>query len=568
MDRNGNGMLDPDETEGRARGFIERIAQNVPGVDFNRPISIDKLAQSMDRMRQEGGWGRGGWGGGPGGPEGASPGAPGASSAPEPLVPGFGVDLQLAPVPGFGTEIALPPVKVKIEDVDRKTADDRIKRYDRNADGLLTKDEIEGGRWSDDPYQYDRNKDGKLTIEEMAMRYATRRAAEATQARTQNGQGASGPGNRSTTAASAQKFYVPSSASSSTGSGSQGARPGTNGNTGESANRIVDFVLQRYDRNGSGALEKDEWSGMRSDPSGGDKNGDGKIDRGELAAYLESRSFGRGGGSSDGGGGFGGGGFGGFPSPGGFGGGESGFGGRSGFGGEISGVRDRGERGDRGGGGGEPRSFGGGPGGPPAGNPPAGDPNANGNPFAGMSSYRPPTAAERLEQSGTAKDLPEWFLGLDRDHDTQVAMNEYSKSWSDDVIAEFFKFDANRDGMITVTECLEAVKAGSVRGGSASGGGESQPGPDASRSAAAPSDGSSGSANSGAPSTETPKGPSDPSSRYVAYAVGVIKKYDKNGDGMLDASEWSAMKTNPSMYDADKDGKLTPAEFAKSLVKK
>ncbi len=53
FDRNGNNMLDPDEMEGPARFFVDRMAQNNPRIDMNRPIPLDRLAGEMDRMRQE-----------------------------------------------------------------------------------------------------------------------------------------------------------------------------------------------------------------------------------------------------------------------------------------------------------------------------------------------------------------------------------------------------------------------------------------------------------------------------------------------------------------------------------
>lgn len=53
FDRNGNNTLDPDEMEGPARFFVDRMAQNNPRIDVNRPIPLDRLAEEMDRMRQE-----------------------------------------------------------------------------------------------------------------------------------------------------------------------------------------------------------------------------------------------------------------------------------------------------------------------------------------------------------------------------------------------------------------------------------------------------------------------------------------------------------------------------------
>jgi Ca2+-binding EF-hand superfamily protein len=191
FDRNGNGMLDPDETEGPARFFLERMAQNNPRIDLSKPIPIDRLAEEMDRMRQE----RGGGGGFPGGPT-----TPQAPKEPEPLVPGFGKVEPRGSVEGFGAVGAAPTVLV--EERDLREAEDRIKRYDKNNDGFLSKEELDAGRWSDNPMQYDRNRDGKLSQAELAVRYAERRLAQAGQ-QPQNATASRGSFQRSSGEASA-----------------------------------------------------------------------------------------------------------------------------------------------------------------------------------------------------------------------------------------------------------------------------------------------------------------------------------------------------------------------------
>jgi Ca2+-binding EF-hand superfamily protein len=57
--------------------------------------------------------------------------------------------------------------------------------------------------------------------------------------------------------------------------------------------RIMDYsraMLQRYDRNRDGRLEKNEWSAMRSDASAADSNSDGHITVEELAQWMTQRS--------------------------------------------------------------------------------------------------------------------------------------------------------------------------------------------------------------------------------------------------------------------------------------
>jgi hypothetical protein len=57
--------------------------------------------------------------------------------------------------------------------------------------------------------------------------------------------------------------------------------------------------------------------------------------------------------------------------------------------------------------------------------------------------------------------------------------------------------------------------------------------------------------------------------RYLKYAVAKIRDYDLNKDGVLTNEEWSK---SPGFIkdemDADKDGKLTPTEYARALIRR
>ena len=64
----------------------------------------------------------------------------GRSLAQEPPVPGFGEEDERPPVPGFGTTGEL--FSVRITDQDRRTVDERFRRYDRNQDGFLSREEM------------------------------------------------------------------------------------------------------------------------------------------------------------------------------------------------------------------------------------------------------------------------------------------------------------------------------------------------------------------------------------------------------------------------------------------
>lgn len=163
FDRNGNNMIDPDEVQGPAQFFLQRLAQNNPEIDLKKPVPIDKLVGEMDRMRG----GRGGE---------SDDGEEAASNEPKLLVPDFSLKSEPEPIPGFGVGSSL--FNVKVEERDLKEAEDRMKRYDANKDGQLSADELKSGRWSDDPLQYDRNRNGSLDKSELAMRYANRRVNE------------------------------------------------------------------------------------------------------------------------------------------------------------------------------------------------------------------------------------------------------------------------------------------------------------------------------------------------------------------------------------------------------
>lgn len=174
FDRNGNNMIDPEEAQGPAQFFLQRLAQNNPSIDLTKPVPIDKLVGEMDRMR-------GGSSSSSGGDAESQ-----ASKLPELLVPDFSLKTVIEPLPGFGAGSTL--FNIKVEERDTKEAEDRIRRYDSNKDGLLDAEELKRGRWSDDPMQYDRNRDGKLSKSELAVRYAQRRVTEQAAQQSQQGQ--------------------------------------------------------------------------------------------------------------------------------------------------------------------------------------------------------------------------------------------------------------------------------------------------------------------------------------------------------------------------------------------
>lgn len=184
LDANGNGQIDPEESEGRAGYFLKRIAENDPDIDLSKPVPLERVEKAMAAARERWEVQRGGDERGRDGDRGRNRDDDGGrdrgrsigSAKIEPLVPGFGVESTLAPVPGFGLLSAATAV-IKITDDDRRDAERRFRYYDRNKDGVLDADEMRRAR-SGDYEEYDRNHDGQLTIDELAERYAKRRVAE------------------------------------------------------------------------------------------------------------------------------------------------------------------------------------------------------------------------------------------------------------------------------------------------------------------------------------------------------------------------------------------------------
>lgn len=445
FDRNNNGMLDPNEVEGRFGDFLKRMAENNPRIDFSRPVPIDRLTQEFQRMREErmrsggggpgggfagrggpgGGFaGRGGPGGGfagRGGPGGGSAGRGGPGGGPpggrtdrgrsssdrsnstyasrtievEPLVPGFGVDTEMTPPPGFGAEADL--FTIEITDQDRREAERAFGYYDRNHDRKIDSEEMKRSRYGSDLPLFDRNRDGFITLNEMEYRYAQRRV---------NNEGGS------STAAK---------------------------DSGKSSNKED--------------VPEAGWRKKRDD--------------------------------------------------------------------------------DR-------------------------------------KSYRQQTPI-----AGTQEGLPDWFPRDDADGDGQVAMAEFSVSWSDSVIDDFNQFDLNQDGIITPQECLKAGANGAVRGGSI--GASSSASSDSSSADSGTSSGESGSSSSspsaGASTASTRPSPAPTTSvkidpRYLKYYQSLVAKYDKNGDKVLVHDEWVSMSKDPAAADVDGNGRITVEEYATWSMKR
>lgn len=491
LDTNNNGMLDPDEIQGRTRTMLERIAGD-GGLDLSGPVPLKAVERAFEAMRNRrtgdrndnrGGRGREGGRDNDNRNRDRGPGSSRSEPEGQPLVPRFGeVDL-FEPVPGFGS--LGERFAVTITEEDRQEAQRALSRYDRNKDGILDEEEIRRGRWRPDPLLTDRNGDGKLTFNELALRYAVRRA--------ESEEGSDDSGNRSR------------------GSSQQGSS--SSDDNSDRRERFVAMMFGRYDGNNDNVIEGGEMRRLGGRGDQYDLNDDGKITRKEFAEAMSGR-FNRGTDDDN----------------------------RSRFfqrrGGDRNGRDDN-----------------------------SNDSSDNGNRRSGRSPYRIRTPSEQLAE---LEELPEWFARHDVDTNGQVEMAEYATAWNEEVVADFSQFDLNGDGIITPNECLAAVDRGAVQGAPRS----TDSSGDSFGSRNSISSTASGRSNENAspepaeaePAAAASAGNQEVSSTYVKYAVGVIKKYDKNQDGVLTPDEWKSMGKDYSSADTDGDERITPIELARAFA--
>jgi len=71
----------------------------------------------------------------------------------------------------------------------------------------------------------------------------------------------------------------------------------------------------------------------------------------------------------------------------------------------------------------------------------------------------------------------------------------------------------------------------------------------------------------GAASRVSVRRPISPPVKVLRYAQRALEKYDTNGDGELQESEWEGMKGNPRIIDRDRDKVITAKELAEYIAR-
>ena len=172
------------------------------------------------------------------------------------------------------------------------------------------------------------------------------------------------------------------------------------------------------------------------------------------------------------------------------------------------------------------------------------------DPFNGRRSYR--VDRQRKNPEG----LPGYFTDRDTNGDGQISMSEFSSDWSDEVVAQFFSSDFNRDGVITADEALRAVEGETA---------PPTPKPMPSGDYAASSKDKRVERKSA--SKDSRSSNKKINSKNLRYAERIVKRNDKNSDGVLTPSEWKEMLMSPAKSDFNRDGKVTVDEYAMWLEK-
>jgi subtilisin-like proprotein convertase family protein len=249
LDTDRDGEIDPDEITPRARPYLERIAK-ARRMSLDRPNDIAKWQEAARIYYAF----QNGVAGNEIEPEDDSTVLPFGPGRDEPMIPEFG----------------LAEVRYQYTRADVQEAERTMWRNDRNRDGFIDRDEARRGEWTHrNPFEMDLDDDGRLSRMELTQRYARRRMLS----------GASGELIRKAVR---------------TGTGVRPSEPERSERRddyqwwrrGGSGYRLTATVLDRFDSNRNGRLEQQEAVRLGIPPGRIDVDQDGQLSRDELHEFL------------------------------------------------------------------------------------------------------------------------------------------------------------------------------------------------------------------------------------------------------------------------------------------
>ena len=320
LDANGNGAIEPGELSDRSRSFVEGLGFNPDETNslekIKAKISGDQAASSKSDSKSG---------------SGSSLGSPERNVVRK--VPGFGTTTpSRTPVPNFtaSRQPSSDELDGKYGSEIMEQVNAAMQRYDKNSDGKIDSGEMGEGRWGQpEPKESDLDKDGNLSRAEMAERYYRRTrgsSSESSSASSRSGRDRSESSDRSgdsrgrssrdgssaqDSAASRESRSDRSRGSENGASGSGETRreaepaeePRSSGG-GDRYRKYADGLIQQYDTDKDGSLNKEELKNMKQRPENADLDNNGLISAGELTEALANGSMaaGGGGGSNNSGG--------------------------------------------------------------------------------------------------------------------------------------------------------------------------------------------------------------------------------------------------------------------------
>ncbi len=312
LDANRNGTIEPGEVIGRRRLFFEQMARRA-GLDPNKPIPVSKMKEALSKLSDQSAAAGKPGAASSGKPGAASSGKPGTGAKPgssekktgsktasAPQVSGFGVESKQPEVAGFGPSAGGgesagrstgfssgssgsrgdKSKSKKMEAQVRSYAKSLMKRYDKNKNGRLEKDE-----WKDikgTAATSDANRDGIITLDELHRRLMNYSSKDSS--------GKVSSGSSSSSRGKSRSRSYPKSSSSSAGSSDPKSRKTYRVLT--PTERLPEGLpdwFARQDANGDGQVTMAEYSSTWTDSKAAeftrlDPNGDGVITPTECLA--------------------------------------------------------------------------------------------------------------------------------------------------------------------------------------------------------------------------------------------------------------------------------------------